>query len=59
MNAAYADDCRIETRFVWARCAAENVRAMQALIKAFQNDNWDGTRQAAPRKKHARRSSHR
>ncbi len=57
MNAAYADDCRIETRFVWARCDAESARAMQALIKAFQSDGWDGARDASPRKKQSRRTA--
>jgi hypothetical protein len=57
MNVAYTDDCRIETRFVWARCGAENARAMQALIKAFQNDGWDGARETAPRKRHSRRAN--
>jgi hypothetical protein len=58
MIATYADDCRIETRFVWARCAAENARAMRDLIRAFQNDGWEAAREAAvsPRK-HARRGS--
>jgi hypothetical protein len=59
MNVAYSDDCRIETRFVWARCAAENARAMRDLIRAFQNDGWDATRAAVTRKRHSRRSSHR
>jgi hypothetical protein len=34
------DDSRIETRFVWARCAAKNARAMRDLIRAFQSDGW-------------------
>ncbi len=55
MNATYADDSRIETRFVWARCAAENARAMRDLIRAFQNDGWIATRTATRRKKHIRR----
>jgi hypothetical protein len=44
MNTAFIDDSRIETRFVWARCAAVNARAMRDLIRAFQTDGW-----AAPR----------
>ena len=40
MNTAYMDDSRIETRFVWARCAARNARAMRDLIRAFQSDGW-------------------
>lgn len=59
MNVAQADDCRIETRFVWARCAAENARAMQALIKAFQSDGWESSRDVVSRKKPSRRNSHR
>jgi hypothetical protein len=57
MNISHADDCRIETRFVWARCAAENARAMRDLIKAFQNDGWEGGREGTIRRKHSRRSS--
>ena len=57
MNISYADDCRIETRFVWARCAAENARAMRDLIRAFQNDGWDCAREGVTRRKHSRRSS--
>ena len=56
MNASYADDCRIETRFVWARCAAENAKAMRYLIRAFQNDDWDCAREPA-RRKQSRRSN--
>ncbi len=37
---AIIDDSRIETRFVWARCAAKNARAMRNLIRAFQSDGW-------------------
>jgi hypothetical protein len=44
MTTATIDDSRIETRFVWARCAAQNARAMRDLIRAFQSDGW-----AAPR----------
>jgi hypothetical protein len=40
MNTALIDDSRIETRFVWARCAAKNARAMRDLIRAFQSDGW-------------------
>jgi hypothetical protein len=34
------EDTHIETRFVWARCAAKNARAMRDLIRAFQSDGW-------------------
>lgn len=44
MTTTTIDDSRIETRFVWARCAAQNARAMRDLIRAFQSDGW-----AAPR----------
>ncbi len=44
MNTAIIDDSRIETRFVWARCAAKHARSMRNLIRAFQSDGW-----AAPR----------
>jgi hypothetical protein len=40
MNTAIIDDSRIETRFVWARCAAKNARDMRDLIRAFQSDGW-------------------
>lgn len=40
MNTALIDDSRIETRFVWGRCAAKNARAMRDLIRAFQSDGW-------------------
>jgi hypothetical protein len=59
MNVSYADDCRIETRFVWARCAAENARAMRELIRAFQNDGWTSPRDVVSRKKQSRRTAHR
>jgi len=59
MNASYADDCKIETRFVWARCAAENARAMRDLIKAFQNDGWNAPAETGTRKRHSRRSANR
>jgi hypothetical protein len=36
------EDNPIETRFVWARCAAKNARAMRDLIRAFQSDGWAG-----------------
>ena len=42
MNTAIIDDNPIETRFVWARCAAKNARAMRDLIRAFQSDGWTG-----------------
>jgi hypothetical protein len=59
MHASYTDDYRIETRFIWARCAAENARAMRGLIRAFQNDGWEGARETAAPRKHSRRSSNR
>jgi hypothetical protein len=62
MNAATAtiDDAKIETRFVWARCAAKNARAMRDLIKAFQNDGWTVPREAVnPRKRLRRRVARR
>lgn len=49
MNVAYADDARIETRFIWARCAAKNAQAMRNLIRAFQSDGWAVTREAVRR----------
>ncbi len=59
MNIAYADDSRIETRFVWARCAAENARAMRELIRDFQQDGWELARKTMSRKKHLPRLSRR
>jgi hypothetical protein len=55
---AYADNCRIETRFVWARCAAGKARAMRDLIRAFQEDGW-GAEEAEPRRKPSRRAARR
>ena len=55
MNAATIDDARIETRFVWARCAAKNARAMRELIQAFQSDGWTVPRDAVSRKKRFKR----
>ncbi len=55
MKNAYADDCHIETRFVWARCAAENAQSMRNLIRDFQNDGWTTTRNAVAAKKMVRR----
>jgi hypothetical protein len=62
MNTAIVDDSPIETRFVWARCAAENARAMRDLIRAFQTDGLAasqniiaGKRRVIRRKKTARR----
>ena len=46
MNTACVDDRKIETRFVWARCAARNARAMRDLIRAFQLDGWASQRNA-------------
>jgi hypothetical protein len=61
MNTALIDDSKIETRFVWARCAAKNARAMRDLIRAFQSDGWAtprnvlaGKRRVVRRKKMAR-----
>jgi hypothetical protein len=49
------DDSRIETRFVWARCAAENARAMRDLIRAFQMDGWATPRNVVVGKRIKRR----
>jgi hypothetical protein len=57
MTTAAIDDSRIETRFVWARVAAKNVKAMQALIKAFQSDGWAAPRNVLAGKKVIRRRS--
>jgi hypothetical protein len=51
MNTAYVDDSRIETRFVWARCAAEHAHDLRNLIKAFQSDGWATTRNVLSGKK--------
>jgi hypothetical protein len=59
MNApAIVDDARIETRFVWARCAAKNARAMRNLIRAFQSDGWTVPKEAISRKKRFKRRAH-
>ncbi len=55
MNPAIVDDPHIETRFVWARCAAKNARAMRDLIKAFQSDGWTMPKEVISRKKRFRR----
>jgi hypothetical protein len=55
MTTATIDDSRIETRFVWARCAAKNARAMRDLIKAFQSDGWATPRNAIVGKRIRRR----
>lgn len=58
MNISHTEDCRIETRFVWARCDAENARELRGLIKAFQSDGWDladCARETGLRRKHSRR----
>ncbi len=39
-TAAIIDDSKIETRFIWARCAATQARAMRELIRDFQSDGW-------------------
>jgi hypothetical protein len=54
MNTAYVDDSRIETRFVWARCAAENAHAMRELIRAFQSDGWALTQKMVVGKRRVR-----
>ena len=54
MNTAHIDDSRIETRFVWARCAAQNARAMRDLIRAFQSDGWAVPRNVIVRKRFLR-----
>jgi len=51
------DDPRIETRFVWGRCAAKDARAMRDLIRAFQSDGWPVAR--ADRKAPKRTTNHR
>jgi hypothetical protein len=59
MNApTIVDDPHIETRFVWARCAAKNARAMRDLIRAFQSDGWTVPKEAISRKKRFKRRSH-
>jgi hypothetical protein len=56
MNApTIVDDPHIETRFVWARCAAKNARAMRDLIRAFQSDGWTVPKEAISRKKRFKR----
>jgi len=55
MNTAFIDDSRIETRFVWARCAAQNARAMRDLIRAFQSDGWATPRSVVRGKRILRR----
>jgi hypothetical protein len=58
MNApTIIDDPHIETRFVWARCAAKNARAMRDLIRAFQSDGWTVPKEAISRKKQFKRRS--
>jgi hypothetical protein len=47
MSYSEIDDSRIETRFVWGRCAAKDARAIRDLIRAFQSDGWPETRQPA------------
>ncbi len=53
---AYADDCRIETRFVWGRSAAKDARAIRDLIRAFQSDGWPASRHELGRRHESRRS---
>jgi hypothetical protein len=57
MNTTYLDDSRIETRFVWARCAAKNARAMRDLIRAFQLDGWATQRNVIVGKRIKRRKT--
>ena len=54
MNGMEIDDSRIETRFVWGRCAAKDARAMRELIRAFQSDGWPTTQ---PSKSHGKKKS--
>ena len=56
MSTAIIDDSRIETRFVWARCAAKNARAMRDLIRAFQSDGWATPLNVVSGKRRIRRS---
>ena len=56
MNTAFIDDSRIETRFVWARVAAQNARAMRNLIRAFQSDGWAAPRNVVSGKRRIRRT---
>ncbi|MCE0499074.1 MAG: hypothetical protein LV481_14130 [Methylacidiphilales bacterium] len=53
------DDSRIETRFVWGRCAAKDARAIRDLIRAFQSDGWPESRQLSPVRQASKRSSSR
>jgi hypothetical protein len=55
MNTSIIDDSKIETRFVWARCAAKNARAMRNLIRAFQSDGWATPRNLIAGKRVVRR----
>jgi hypothetical protein len=55
---AYGDDCRIETRFVWGRCAAKDARSIRELIRAFQSDGWPSSTNNMERKQ-SKRASHR
>ena len=55
MNPAIVDDSHIETRFVWARVAGRNARAMRNLIRAFQLDGWATQRNAIAGKRVVRR----
>ena len=56
MTTSNIDDSRIETRFVWGRCAAKDARSIRALIRAFQSDGWPSASDS-PRK--AKRGNHR
>ena len=49
MTTSNIDDSRIETRFVWGRCAAKDARSIRALIRAFQSDGWPSASES-PRK---------
>ncbi len=50
------EDTHIETRFVWARCAAKNARAMRDLIRAFQSDGWATPRNVVSGKRRIKRT---
>jgi len=55
MTTGIIDDSKIETRFVWARVAARNARAMRNLIRAFQSDGWAMPRNVVAGKRVIRR----
>jgi hypothetical protein len=51
------DDSRIETRFVWGRCAAKDARAIRDLIRAFQSDGWPESRPQGHHRQETQRAS--